>query len=91
MLFESADASGRLLADYGTRKLFMLDGTEPDAAAADRFPTRSATGPNGPRPAKPAGRRPAISTTPAPWPKPCCWATCRIAPAAESWTGMPRR
>ena len=30
VLFEGADASGRLLADYSTRKLFMLDGTEPD-------------------------------------------------------------
>jgi predicted dehydrogenase len=30
VLFEGAGASGRLLADYGTRKLFMLDGTEPD-------------------------------------------------------------
>jgi predicted dehydrogenase len=31
VLFEGAGASGRLLADYSTRKLFMLDGTEPDA------------------------------------------------------------
>jgi predicted dehydrogenase len=30
VLFEGAGASGRLLADYTTRKLFMLDGTEPD-------------------------------------------------------------
>jgi hypothetical protein len=30
VLFESANGSGRLLADYGTRKLFMLDGSEPD-------------------------------------------------------------
>ncbi len=29
VLFEGAGASGRLLADYGTRKFFMLDGTEP--------------------------------------------------------------
>jgi len=31
VLFEGAGASGRLLADYSTRKFFMLDGTEPDA------------------------------------------------------------
>jgi predicted dehydrogenase len=31
VLFEGAGASGRLLADYSTRKLYMLDGTEPDA------------------------------------------------------------
>jgi predicted dehydrogenase len=30
VLFEGAGASGRLLADYTTRKLFMLDGTEPE-------------------------------------------------------------
>ena len=29
VLFESANGSGRLLADYGTRKLFMLDGSDP--------------------------------------------------------------
>jgi len=29
VLFESGNGSGRLLADYGTRKLFMLDGSEP--------------------------------------------------------------
>jgi predicted dehydrogenase len=29
VLFEGAGASGRLLADYTTRKLFMLDGTQP--------------------------------------------------------------
>jgi predicted dehydrogenase len=29
VLFEGAGASGRLLADYSTHKLFMLDGTEP--------------------------------------------------------------
>ena len=29
VLFESAGASGRVLADYSTRKIFMLDGTEP--------------------------------------------------------------
>lgn len=33
VLFESAGASGRLLADYGTRKLFMLDGTDPKPPA----------------------------------------------------------
>lgn len=31
VLFEGNGASGRLLADYSTRKFFMLDGTEPDA------------------------------------------------------------
>ena len=30
VLFEGSGTSGRLLADYSTRKLFMLDGTEPD-------------------------------------------------------------
>lgn len=30
VLFEGAGASGRLLADYSTRKLFMLDGTQPE-------------------------------------------------------------
>ncbi|MEX0676463.1 MAG: Gfo/Idh/MocA family oxidoreductase [Pirellulales bacterium] len=30
VLFEGAGASGRLLADYTTRKLFMLDGTQPE-------------------------------------------------------------
>ena len=29
VLFEGAGASGRVLADYSTRKIFMLDGTEP--------------------------------------------------------------
>jgi predicted dehydrogenase len=33
VLFESDGASGKLLADYGTRKFFMLDGTEPAAPA----------------------------------------------------------
>ena len=90
VLFEGAGASGRLLADYRTRKFFMLDGTEPTPPPR-RFPTRSAIGPNGPRPARRAGRRPATSTTPARWPRRCCWATSRIAPAARSWPGTPSR
>ena len=43
VLFEGR--TGRLLADYGTHKLFMNDGTRRRARRRDRFPTRSATGP----------------------------------------------
>ena len=86
VLFEGE--RGRLLADYGTRKLFLEPGLHRRDAAARRFPARSGITRNGFAPARRARPRPAISTTPARWPKPSCWATFRTAPAARNSIGM---
>ena len=59
-------------------------------ARADPSPSRSATGPSGSTPARPAHRRPATSTTPAGSPRPTTWATSLTAPARRSSGTRPR-
>ena len=87
VLFEGE--RGRLLADYGTHKLFLEPGLTADTPPQS-IPTSIGHHQEWIHACKTRGETTCnFDYSGARWPKRFCWAMFRIAPAANAWIGMP--